>query len=126
MCAGNAFVGHNSQSERLVDVLDSVVRVSGVKGYTVRPPNQGQSRPRAPSILTVRSSPIEHTVHRLGSVLTLPTDSAFENAWGNSTTHLKPTLGEALTGWRPRKMSLVDGMDLYYAAFLASQTEQDE
>jgi hypothetical protein len=46
---------------------------------------------------------------------------AFQQAWGNSTTQLKPSLGEALTGWRPRKMSLVDGMDIYWSAFVGHQ-----
>lgn len=42
ICRGNAFVGHNPQSERLVDLLDAVVRVSGVQGYTLRPPHSGE------------------------------------------------------------------------------------
>ena len=44
-----------------------------------------------------------------------------EQAWANSTTRIKPTLGESLLGWRPKKMGLVDGMDLYWASFVASQ-----
>lgn len=38
---------------------------------------------------------------------------AIEVVWA-STTQLRPTLGHTLTGWVPRKQSLVDGMDLYW------------
>ncbi|KAK4686743.1 hypothetical protein P7C73_g3378, partial [Tremellales sp. Uapishka_1] len=43
----------------------------------------------------------------------------FEIAWA-STTNLKPSLAHALTGWVPRKMGLVDGMDIYWASFKAN------
>lgn len=49
--------------------------------------------------------------------------SAFEDAWV-STTLARPSLGEALTGWRPKKMGLVDGVDLYWAAAKAHMQEQ--
>ncbi|KAI9636345.1 uncharacterized protein MKK02DRAFT_37108 [Dioszegia hungarica] len=47
----------------------------------------------------------------------------FEDAWV-STTLARPSLGEALTGWRPKKMGLVDGVDLYWAAAKAHMQEQ--
>jgi len=88
ICKGNSFVAHNNQTERMIDVLDAIVRVSGCNGYNLRPPNP---------------------------------ESNWEQAMGNSTTNLKPSLGEALTGWRPRKPSIVDGMDLYWASWKAAR-----
>jgi hypothetical protein len=38
-----------------------------------------------------------------------------------STTLQKPSLGAALVGWFPRRMGLVDGMDVYWRSFLASK-----
>ncbi|KAL5525327.1 hypothetical protein ACEPAF_9197 [Sanghuangporus sanghuang] len=35
------------------------------------------------------------------------------------TTRLRPSLARALLGWNPRKPSLVDGMETYYAAYRA-------
>ncbi|WWC59553.1 uncharacterized protein I303_102109 [Kwoniella dejecticola CBS 10117] len=83
--AGQVFLAANQATERLTDVLDAVVRVSGTKGYKSKPP-QGD----------------------------------FDKAYLSSTL-LKPSLGYALTGWVPRKLSLVDGMDIYWSAYLASK-----
>lgn len=47
---------------------------------------------------------------------------AYEIAW-TSTTNLKPVLGHALAGWTPKKMSLADGMDVYWASFVAHYEE---
>lgn len=47
------------------------------------------------------------------------TCSAFEEALA-STGLYRPVLGNALTGWSPRKPSFVDGVDLYWTAYLAS------
>ncbi|KAL0950134.1 hypothetical protein HGRIS_010130 [Hohenbuehelia grisea] len=44
----------------------------------------------------------------------------FESAI-TTTAIIRPYLARALLGWIPRKPSLVDGLDVYYAAFLASQ-----
>ncbi|BEI85911.1 hypothetical protein CcaverHIS002_0601980 [Cutaneotrichosporon cavernicola] len=41
-----------------------------------------------------------------------------EVAWA-STTLLRPTLAHSLTGWTPRKLSLVDGIDMYWPSFVA-------
>ena len=35
------------------------------------------------------------------------------------TTRLRPTLARSLLGWHPRKPSLVDGMEVYFAAYKA-------
>ena len=43
---------------------------------------------------------------------------AYDIAWA-STLNVKPSLGAALVGWHPRKMSLVDGIDLYWWSFKA-------
>lgn len=57
------------------------------------------------------------------AVDTVPADPpVFEEAWA-STTLAKPSLGEALSGWRPRKMGLVDGIDVYWEAFKAFSDE---
>lgn len=50
--------------------------------------------------------------------LRAPGEISAESAWA-STTQLRPTLAHALTGWTPRKLGLVDGMDAYWAAFKA-------
>lgn len=42
---GQAFVGANPQSERYADILDAVVRVSGAKGYKIRPPSDHRVSP---------------------------------------------------------------------------------
>lgn len=39
LLAGTALVAANTQSERWTDILDAVVRVSGAKGYRLRPPS---------------------------------------------------------------------------------------
>nr|XP_019008392.1 uncharacterized protein I206_06951 [Kwoniella pini CBS 10737]OCF47173.1 hypothetical protein I206_06951 [Kwoniella pini CBS 10737] len=84
---GQVFLAANQATERLTDVLDAVVRVSGTKGYKSKPPA-----------------------------------GDFDQAYLSSSL-LKPSLGYALTGWTPRKMSLVDGMDIYWSAYLASKGE---
>ncbi|KAF7979282.1 hypothetical protein HWV62_42980 [Athelia sp. TMB] len=38
-----------------------------------------------------------------------------------STTLVRPYLARALLGWQPRKAGLVDGLSVYYAAWLAAQ-----
>jgi hypothetical protein len=43
---------------------------------------------------------------------------AFEEAFCSSIV-VKPSLGNALTGWTPKKPSLVDGIDVYWASYLA-------
>ncbi|KAL7420066.1 hypothetical protein Q5752_005031 [Cryptotrichosporon argae] len=58
----------------------------------------------------------------LAGVLTYtirPPAIAFEAAWA-STTRMRPTLAQALTGWVPRKLGVVDGIDIYWAAYMAS------
>ncbi|EIW71209.1 hypothetical protein TREMEDRAFT_60142 [Tremella mesenterica DSM 1558] len=42
----------------------------------------------------------------------------YDDCWV-STLNLRPSLGYALTGWQPRKMSLVDSMDTLWTAYLA-------
>ncbi len=47
-------------------------------------------------------------------------DEVFETAIG-TTVLCRPYLARALLGWVPRKAGLVDGLDIYYAAWSASQ-----
>ncbi|WVW78386.1 hypothetical protein I302_100340 [Kwoniella bestiolae CBS 10118] len=86
---GQVFMASNQATERLTDILDAVVRVSGCTGYKAKPPK-----------------------------------GAMQEAWISSTL-IKPSLGDALTGWRPRKMSLVDGMDIYWSSYLANKRLRD-
>jgi hypothetical protein len=37
-----------------------------------------------------------------------------------TTSLVRPYLARALLGWQPRKAGLVDGLETYYAAYLAS------
>ncbi|KDQ52241.1 hypothetical protein JAAARDRAFT_40362 [Jaapia argillacea MUCL 33604] len=46
--------------------------------------------------------------------------NAFEIAL-SGTTLLRPYLARSLLGWQPKKAGLVDGLDIYYAAWKASQ-----
>ncbi|KAH7925603.1 NAD(P)-binding protein [Leucogyrophana mollusca] len=46
--------------------------------------------------------------------------NAYEVALG-TTTLLRPYLGRALLDWVPRKAGLIDGLPIYYAAWLAAQ-----
>ncbi|EJU04357.1 NADP-binding protein [Dacryopinax primogenitus] len=38
-----------------------------------------------------------------------------------TTSFTRPSLGRALTGWVPKKFGLVDGMQVYYKTYVASQ-----
>ncbi|KAJ7584609.1 hypothetical protein C8J56DRAFT_1090410 [Mycena floridula] len=46
--------------------------------------------------------------------------NAFEAAVA-TTALIRPYLARSLVGWQPRKTSLIDGLDVYFAAFLVSQ-----
>ncbi|KAJ6505345.1 hypothetical protein C8R45DRAFT_1091077 [Mycena sanguinolenta] len=46
-------------------------------------------------------------------------ENKFEEAM-QATTLVRPYLANALLGWSPKKPGLVEGLDLYYAAWLAS------
>lgn len=48
--------------------------------------------------------------------------NAFEEAM-TTTAFSRPSLGRALVGWVPKKLGLVDGMALYYHAYVASQKQ---
>lgn len=41
--------------------------------------------------------------------------TAYEKFWV-STLLAKPSLGTALTGWRPKRLPLTDGMDIYWVS----------
>lgn len=100
ICRGQIFLGSNLQAERLTDVLDAVVRVSGAKGYKLQVGDGGESPTTLRKALT----------DLIG----------YDKPWA-STLNARPSLGPALTGWQPKKLSLVDGMDLYWAAYVASK-----
>jgi nucleoside-diphosphate-sugar epimerase len=88
LAKGQTFLPANPQTERLTDILDALVRVSGVKGYKLK-----------------------------------DASNPFEGAWV-STLNAHPSLLTALTGWRPKRLSIVDGIDLYWAAFVASKQDK--
>ncbi|KAJ7575963.1 NAD(P)-binding protein [Mycena floridula] len=46
--------------------------------------------------------------------------NAFERAL-STTAIIRPYLARSLVGWQPRKTGLLDGLEVYFAAFLASQ-----
>ncbi|KAF7290768.1 Epimerase domain-containing protein [Mycena indigotica] len=48
--------------------------------------------------------------------------SLFEEAF-SSTAIIRPYLAKALLDWSPRKIGLTDGLEIYYAAWLASSTK---
>ena len=83
MCRGMIFDSTNEHTESVDDVLSTITRLSGAKGYNYRAP----------------TNPFETAVA--------------------VTTRLRPTLARSLLGWHPRKPSLVDGMEVYFAAYKA-------
>jgi len=84
---GMTFDAANSQSESVDDILATLARVSGCKGYSFKAPS-----------------------------------NTFELAM-TTTCFSRPTLGRALMGWAPKKFGLVDGMQVYYNTWLASQKQ---
>ncbi|KAJ7616516.1 hypothetical protein FB45DRAFT_841367 [Roridomyces roridus] len=84
MLGGKVFDASNSSTESVDDILQTVVKVSGAKGYEYKSP-----------------------------------ENKFEEAL-QSTSLVRPYLGHALLGWRARKPSMVDGMEIYYAAWRAT------
>jgi nucleoside-diphosphate-sugar epimerase len=94
----------NDFTESVEDILSNLVRVSGAQGpYELREPTNG-----TPFMLRLF---IAH-----GSLTGVYT------AWEEGlacTSLLKPYLARSLLGWQPKKMSLVEGLSLYYAAWKA-------
>ncbi|KIR68452.1 hypothetical protein I312_100465 [Cryptococcus bacillisporus CA1280] len=84
-CKGQVFLAANPSPESLKEILDSVVRVTGLKGYKAK----------------------EAT-------------DPYEKFWV-STLLARPSLGTALTGWRPKRLPLTDGMDIYWHSYVASK-----
>lgn len=84
-CKGQVFIAANPSPESLKEILNSVVRVTGLEGYKAK----------------------EAT-------------DAYEKFWV-STLLAKPSLGTALTGWRPKRLPLTDGMDIYWHSYVASK-----
>ena len=50
----------------------------------------------------------------------VPVGAVYEEALG-TTTLIRPYLARALLGWQPIKAGLIDGLPIYYAAYLASR-----
>lgn len=113
LCAGQVFLAANPQSERLTDVLDAVVRVSGAKGYKAK---KAESRMYTSLPIVSISAPFWEGAFYNRS------REAYDTAWV-STLQARPSLAAALTGWQPKKMGLVDGMDVYWASYLASRRD---
>ncbi|GAA97037.1 uncharacterized protein L969DRAFT_19907 [Mixia osmundae IAM 14324] len=63
---------------------------------------------------------LQRTSKAEGEVEYQKPSNAFESALASSAV-LRPHLGRVLLGWHPKKASLVDGIDVYYAACLAAQ-----
>lgn len=80
--------------------------MTGAKGYQIYEPTNSEYRRecRGQCLLLIRT--------------------VFEEAVASSGLY-RPILGNALTGWTPKKPSFVDGVDLYYTAYLASLGEED-
>ena len=71
------------------------------------------------TLLTVCLSPLL-IVSLFRFLLTIHLLLAYEVALG-TTTLIRPYLAKTLLGWQPRKPGLVDGLPIYYAAWLAAQ-----
>ena len=76
--------GTNGFTESVDDVLASISRILGAKGFRYREP----------------ANPWEMAIA--------------------ATTRIRPSLAHSLLGWYPRKAGLVDGLEIYHAAYNAS------
>jgi hypothetical protein len=110
------FLAANPQTERLRDILDAVTRVSGCKGYKLVKAEEREWTVCKRIALHRYSAP-------LSPVRCLADFAAYDKAWV-STLNARPSLGAALAGWYPKKMSLVDGMDVYWSSYLASKEQK--
>jgi nucleoside-diphosphate-sugar epimerase len=103
---GSIFDITNEFTESVDDVLATLCKVSGAKGYKYREPaNRKDLFPKT------------WCQPDLGAYWLFV---AFEIA-SCSTMRIRPYLARTLLGWSPRKPGLVDGMESYYAAWKASQ-----
>jgi nucleoside-diphosphate-sugar epimerase len=101
--AGSIFDAANVATESVDDFLDKLVRVSGAQGgYSYIEPSNGE----LPRILF--------------TFVSNRTSTAYEEAL-QTTSLIRPYLGNALLGWVPQKPSLVDGLETYYASWKASE-----
>jgi len=82
---GSIFDITNEFTESVDDILTTLCKVSGAKGYKYREPT-----------------------------------NPFEEA-ACTTVRIRPYLARTLLDWSPRKPGLVDGMEVYYAAWKASK-----
>ena len=103
---GSIFDITNEFTESVDDILATLCRVSGAKGYKYREP--------------------VHSKHLLSTPRCRPDVAAYcicvgFEVGGCSTTRIRPYLARTLLGWSPRKPGFVDGMETYYAAWKASQ-----
>jgi len=119
-------------------VLDAVVRVSGCKRYRMKEAEDREWCSSSTSTYHLRlslSSPSCRTLQAMLDISTsafmcrTPTleiqlmlaDPAYDKAWV-STLNAHPSLGSALAGWHPKRLSVVDGTDIYWAAYKATKS----
>lgn len=91
------FVASNPSTDNVRDILDGVVRVTGLEGWDARKPRDGESLSR------IEAYKSRH--------LQLTTDG--ERAWVTPVLQ-KPSLGHAVTGWAPRRIGVSDGIEMYW------------
>jgi len=107
IAGGKIFDAANPLTESVDDFLEKLVEVSGAKGvYEYIKPTNGES---FPSIIFDMSG---WTYFFFGV--------AYEEAL-TTTSLVRPYLARALLDWQPRKAGLIDGLPIYYAAYLASR-----
>ncbi|KLT43532.1 NAD(P)-binding protein [Cutaneotrichosporon oleaginosum] len=85
VCRGQVFLAANPSTDNIRDILDAIVRITGLKAWKAKAPAD-----------------------------------AYETAWITPLL-ARPSLGNALTGWQPKRMAVSDGMDVYWMSFVKSE-----
>lgn len=104
LVGGSIFDAANDASESTDDFLEKLIRVSGAQGgYTYLEPSNGRWS-------------FSYKVFKLLILFAVAYEEALQ-----TTSLIRPYLGRTLLDWRPRKASLVDGLETYYASWKASE-----
>lgn len=107
IAGGKTFDASNPVSEDVDGFLKKLSQLAGLGGeYEYKKPTTGE-------FILVGGHKDTIVMRSLPSIL------AFEVAL-SATLLVRPYLGRSLLGWQPKKIGLTDGLETYYAAYLAT------